>query len=60
MPVWTGCLWVTSKRGREKILVAMLHLVMDIYSALDTVLSSGRYKGIVYMPLEEFIVQWER
>lgn len=33
---------------------------MDIYLALNTVLSSGCYKGIVYMPLEEFIVQWER
>lgn len=31
----------------------MLHMVLEIYSALDTVLRSGHYKGIVYIPLED-------
>ena len=35
----------------------MLRLVLDICSALDTVLGSGHCKGIIYIYLEEFVVQ---
>ena len=59
LPVLQGCSWVMSKEGREKIPAVMLHLVLDICSALDTVLCSGHYKQMIHIPLE-FIVQWER
>lgn len=45
LPVLEGCLQVVSGEERKNILAVMLHLVLDVYFALHTVLSSGQLQA---------------
>lgn len=57
LPVWRGvCGWAEGGE-KGKILVEILRLALDIYSVPEAMQNSGYYKWIIYILLEDFVVQ---